>query len=1185
MKQLLSTLFSISFLLTGCNQVAPLFKEIKSEQSGLNFTNQIIEDENLNVLNYEYIYNGGGVGIGDFNNDSLPDVYFTGNRTGNKLFINKGNLKFTDITKDAGVDGNGKWCKGVSVIDINNDGLLDIYVSAAVLPDSNARKNLLYVNQGINHKTGYPVFKDLAKEYGLDDASNTHMAAFFDYDNDGDLDVYLLINDLDGTYPNEFRPIRKDGSWPNTDKLLQNNWNEALNHPVFNDVSAKAGILIEGHGLGISIADINQDGWKDIYVSNDYLSNNILYINNKNGTFTDRCAEYFKHTSKNAMGNDIADINNDGLADIIEMDMTPADNYRQKMMHSDLNYQTFQFSDRYNYMYQYPRNSLQLNQGNSIKENDSIGIPTFSEIAFYSGVAQTDWSWSPLLIDVDNNGYRDLLISNGLPKDMSDKDFMAYRKHAVASAPLQEVLAQLPTVKISNYIFKNNGDLTFSDQTKEWGWNTPTYSAGMAYADFDKDGDEDVVINNTNMPVTLLENTLNQQKVIQNYLRVNLVGPSTNIHGIGTTINLYCKGMLQTYEYSPFKGYLSSVENVAHFGLGNSTTIDSITIEWMGNKHQTIIQPKINQTLTVNYKNATVTKQAMSPTLLTENWFTDITSRVGIKEGFAEIDFIDFDIQKLIPHKLTQYGPSLAVGDINGDGLDDFITGGGSPFYATIYTQNKGGLFTQKSLVKSKYPQLQDDGGICLFDADGDHDLDIFIASGGAENEPQSKAYTDHFYLNDGKGNFTEKSLAICNNRSTKSCVISYDYDKDGDIDLFVGGRVIPGSYPSPTSSFIYRNDSKNGIIEFTDVTKSIAPELQGIGMVTSAIWSDINNDQKIDLILTTEWGNIKFFQNDGRLFKQINTGVDKQNGWWNSISAADLDNDGDMDYIVGNFGQNGYLKPTDNYPIKSYGKDFDNNGSFDAIFTNFLPSMINGPIKEFPIASRDEFIREMTALKERFPNYASYAKCEMKQIFSPEIMKDALTLSVNNFNSCWLENMGNFNFTIHNLPAQAQLAPIYGIIAKDFDGDGFIDIALNGNEYAMAPYLGRYDAFKGLILKGNATKTFSPLTIKESGFYLNGNGKSLAEIIVNNRPSMLAGQNRDLLKLYANKKFSSYLIQLNEEDVYAMIHLKNGKIRKEEFTGGGSFLSQSSKFIITNERMKFIEIFNNRSQKRIINL
>ena len=459
----------VCMMVLSCKQSNTLFREIDPEKSGLKFNNLITETPELNVLNYEYIYNGGGVGIGDFNNDSLPDIYFTANRSSNKLFLNKGKLVFEDITDQAGVGGNGKWCKGVSVIDINNDGWKDIYVCAAVLTDSTQRKNLLYVNQGADKKTGIPIFKESAAAYGLDDASNTHMAAFFDYDNDGDLDVYLLVNDLDGTYPNEFRPIRKNGTWPNTDKLLENNFDSSLQHPVYKDVSAKAGILSEGHGLGVSIADINNDGWKDIYVSNDYLSNNILYINNKNGTFSDQCAAYFKHTSRNAMGNDIADINNDGLADIIETDMMPADNYRQKMMHNDISYQTFQNSDRFGYIYQYPRNTLQLNQGMVPSGYDSIQRPAFSDIAYFSGVANTDWSWAPLLFDANNDGWRDLFVSNGLPKDMSDKDFMSYRDNAVANAPFEEVLKQLPIVKISNYIFQNNGDLHFIDRTKEWG--------------------------------------------------------------------------------------------------------------------------------------------------------------------------------------------------------------------------------------------------------------------------------------------------------------------------------------------------------------------------------------------------------------------------------------------------------------------------------------------------------------------------------------------------------------------------------------------------------------------------------------------------------------------------------------------------------------------------------------------
>lgn len=1182
--------FLLLILLSSSCKKHTLFEQIPSSHSGIHFNNQIIENDTINPLDAVNIYNGGGVGVGDFNNDGLQDLYFTGNMVSNKLYLNKGDFKFEDITYKAGVGGMGRWGRGVAVVDINNDGLMDIYVCNTLYPDSARRQNLLYINQG-NDKDGIPHFKEMAKDYGLQISEQSTMASFFDYDNDGDLDMYVTVNSASASYnPNLFGPAAGRTMSKSMGKLYRNDWDEQLHHAVFHDVSVQAGITLNGYGHAATTVDINNDGWKDIYVSNDFASNNILYINNHDGTFSNRSNEYFKHTSYNAMGQDIVDINNDGLADVVELDMNPEDNYRKKMMLGANSYETFQNFDVYGYQYQYVRNTLQINQGPRLGEHGQIGSPVFSEIGFLSGVAQTDWSWTPMVIDFNNDGFRDLIVTNGFPKDVSDHDFMTYRSQAYAVTSKKNVLSQIPEVKLHNYAFMNGGNLAFQDVSKDWGLELPTFSNGAAYADLDNDGAMDMIINNINDEALVYRNTSRDDKKLADkvhYLQIGFKGDKNNKNGLGALADIYYNhGKHQVYENDPYRGYLSSVQAMAHFGLGNNTVLDSVVIKWPDGKKQKMLSVKADQKIIADIANAKDNYSSIQPQIDTRSLFKEVSDSLGIHYKSKDANFIDFNIQKLMPHKLSEYTPALASGDIDGNGLDDIIIGGDAYNQAQIFFQQTDGKFKQRDLLTTKaiVSKRFTDAGMILFDANGDGSLDLYIASGGYETQANSPEYQDRFYLNDGKGNFTLTTNAIPINYTSKLCVRACDYNKDGKPDLFISGRVEPWNYPKPVSSIILRNDSKNGHVKFTDVTVEVAPSLKNIGLVCDALFTDFDNDGWPDLIMAGEWMPITFLKNQHGKFVNVTpqSGVANKLGWWNSLVAGDFRHTGRTDYIVGNLGENSFFKASDQYPVYITAKDFDKNGAYTAIPSIYLPDK-NGDKKEFPVPGRDDILKQMISLKKKFTNYKSYAIATMDEVFSPEQMKGALKLKANLLKSCFLRNDGNGKFTLIPLPVQAQVSVLNGMATGDFDGDGNLDVMINGNDFGTDVSIGRYDALNGLMLKGDGKGGFKPLSILQSGIYIPGNGKALIKLRDKNGNELLAAsQNKDFLKVFKLNRVGK-TIAVKPTDVYALIQYKNGKISKQEFSYGSSFLSQSARYITMNDVVKCVTIFDNAGIKRAV--
>jgi hypothetical protein len=1176
------------FSFISCQHERPLFHQIRWTHSGITFNNQIPENDTLNALDIANVYNGGGVGIGDFNNDGLQDIFFAGNIVPCRLYLNKGNFKFRDITKEANAGGEGKWCSGVSVVDINSDGWPDIYVCATLKKNPAERKNILYINQGAQ-PDNVPRFIDEAAEYGLDDSSYSVHAAFFDFDNDGDLDMYLGVNEVtESVFRYMNHPPLKNGENPSTGKLFRNDWNDSLKHPVFTDVSKESGIQTEGYANAIYILDINQDGWKDIYVSNDFQSSDLLWINNHNGTFTEQLSAYFKHISANATGCDMGDINNDGLTDMLVLDRSPEDNFRKKMMLQSDKDLWFRNGEGYNY--QYARNTLQLNQGPRVLGDDSIGLPAFCEIGYLAGIESTDRSWGPLFADYDNDGNQDIIILNGLPGDITDHDFAEFRNKFSMVIPKGRMLTQIPTVKLHNYAYRNTGGLTFTDVSAAWGLGAPTSTNGAAYADLDQDGDLDLVLNNINDKARIYRNTASERhKGSSHYLQFMVKGEDPNRNGIGTHVEVYYDhGKKQVWDNNPFRGYLSSVEAIASFGLGKTLIADSVMAVWQNGQKQVIYKVPVDQTVILDIKKADSRYRFGHDPIANNTLFRDVTGDVNVQYTYREKDFNDFGIQPLLPHKLSDLGPSLASGDIDGNGLDDFICGGASDQSARLFLQQQDGRFIQRPLLDAAHlaNKKWKDMGILLFDADNDGDLDLYTASGGYEFSSNAPEYQDHFYINNGKGDFREVTDAIPLNCGSKSAVRSVDYDRDGDLDLLVTGRVVPWKFPAPASCIILRNDTKNGVIKFTDVTSWVAKDLLNAGLVSDALFTDFNNDGWMDLILAGEWMPLTFLENEHGIFKNITdrSGVGNQVGWWNSIVAGDFDKDGDMDYIAGNLGENSYYRATDQHPVSIYGGDFSNSGRYGAFLSIYLPaSQLDTTQREYPAQGRDDVIWQMGSLARKFPDYKSFALARMNELFTPDQLNRALIYRANNLKSCYCRNDGHGRFTLFPLPREAQFSVLNGMIVDDFDGDSNPDVLMVGNDYSTEVSVGRNDALNGLLLKGDGHGGFKAASILESGFYVPGNAKALVKLRGKKEGYLVAAsQNKGPVKVFELKR-TVQQIPWQPGDISAEITWHDGSRQKQECYTGSSYLSESAGFFTVSGQASSVTITNASGQIRTV--
>ncbi len=1072
-----------------------LFTRMPSSFTGVRFENRIIESDTLNVFVYRNFYNGGGVAIGDLNGDSLPEMILGSNLNGPSVYLNEGAFRFRDVTRASRLRTTRPWTTGLALADVNGDGRLDLHVSHAGIGSAESRRNELWINEGVG-ADGIPTFSEQAAQFGLDDDGYTTQAAFFDYDRDGDLDLFLVNNSPRPASSFGLRNTRRERDHNGGDRLYRNDGGR------FTDVSAAAGIFAPemGFGLGLGVADLDSDGWTDIYVANDFFEHDYVYINNRDGTFTETLKQRMPSSSYFSMGMDIADVDNDGLPDVYTTDMLPEDEYRLRTTSSFDGWDVYQAKLRNDYGHQFMRNMLQHNNGDG----------TFSDVGQMAGVARTDWSWSALLTDLDLDGRKDIYVTNGLLRDVTSQEYLAFIANNTNTArevttggtvDFMALTKAMTTTPIADYAFRNDDGLHFSNQATAWGLETPNISSGAAYGDLDGDGALDLVVNNANLEAFVYRNNARTLLPANRFVKVKLDGAGMNRFALGSTVTVWTGAERRTQELAPVRGFQSSVDYTLVFGVGSALTVDSLTVDWWDGHHSA--QARVATNTTVTMRRVGAAAGAPRATSLPAGLLSDVTARTGLTTAHRENEFVDFDRERLIPRMLSIEGPAAASADANGDGLDDLFLGGAKDQPGQLWVQRENGSFAPGAPGVFEPDAVSEDVGAVFFDANGDKSPDLYVVSGGNEYSDGSSALQDRLYLNDGRGGFTKAVDALPAEANSGSRAVAADYDGDGDQDLFVGSRSKPWAYGLDPESMLLRNDGKG---RFTNVVSQLAPTLRQAGMVTDASWQDVDGDGRIDLVVVGEWMPITVFRNigGGRLARVNTPGLGQSSGWWNRIVAGDFTGDGKVDFVVGNLGLNSRLVGTATHPATMFVKDFDGNGAVDQIVACYNRA------KSYPLVLRDELIKAMPPLKVRFLSYTEYAKAGVNDIFPASDLTDAVVKKAELFASVLMKNNGNGSFTLVPLPDDAQLAPVYGISAGDVDGDGVSDLLIAGNFDGVKPDIARLSASYGLVLRGTRGGGFAAVPRMASGFFVPGQTRELLRVRSRAGDLVVAARNND---------------------------------------------------------------------------